>query len=947
MTLDDARFTSWTQVMSTNSQGAQAQLVVAGDVLYIGGATTNTTANNQYLTVVSVNGATITFKAGVNFAPQNGQTVLIAPVVTGTDESTISSTVGLTQVSFSNSNGQGVITLGSGVWSGYAVGQGIFIGSNTDANANGAAFSASAANPYYVIAGISGNKLTVTRSLAAEASALVNLAPVKIVANNLSTLDVTAGDNVVNFAEAGGFGTIALANGASWTGYTVGQGIFIGSAQHDPNTNGNGLTFSNSAPNPYYVISAINGDTISFIGNVTSETGVTVTVLPVAVSVTNQSTLSNPSVGAVSVAFGNNGGNGTITLSSGSWSGYVAGQGVFIGSATDGNANGVTFDATATKPYYVIVSVSGSVLTVKGNLTAEASANVDVAPVTISTTNQSAVVPLTAGTQTVNFSNSAGKGVITLASGAAWVGYSVGEGVFIGAANNTDGNGGVFNAGAANAYDTITAINGDQMTVSNLFATPATGVSVNLAPVNVNGAQSTLSDVTTGARTINFSNVSTTTGGVTSVNGTLTLADNSDWVGYAVGQGVFVGSLTDANANGATFSASAANGYYTIVGVNGSTLTVQGAISTPETGASVNVAPVTVTTSDHSALAPVATGSQTVAFGANTITLSSGSWTGYTVGQGVFVGSATDVNKNGGAAFNAGAANPYYTITAISGSTLTVSANLTVEASATVTLAPVTVVVIDKSVLAPTLVMATVDFAANATDGVTTLTSTSGWANYSVGQGVFVGSATDPNANGATFNASATKPYYVITAISGNVLTVAGVLTNETAATVSVSPVSIKVAESSTASAPVSQSITFAQSGRSTGRWCERAHQHGGLGRLRGRPGRVRRFGVRRQRQRRHFQRQRGESVLRDHRDQRQNADRGRQSHRGTGRDGQRGARRHLGRQHEHAGRLSDARRRHLRDGGRGHEHVHQQRGLERLHRRAGSVRRFFKRRER
>ena len=373
----------------------------------------------------------------------------------------------------------------------------------------------------------------------------------------------------------------------------------------------------------------------------------------------------------------------------------------------------------------------------------------------------------------INIGNSGQSSTITLASGRWSSAYSVGQGVYLAATTG---------AAFTEKYYTITAINGDTLTVEGAL-TPETGAQAEVAPVT---AAPTAAKVDFG----NSGNM-----------GTVTLAKGQSWGGaYAVGQGVFVGSASDPNGNGATFDASAANPYYVITAVDGATLTVQG-LFTPETGAQVEVAPVTAAnvTIDAgvaltAALQPnlgalnVAPVSAAVSFGnsgatSGTITLASGSWSSaYAVGQGVFIGSTSDPNANG-QAFSPDNPNPYYTITAINGATLTVEGTLTAEAHATVEVAPVTA--------APA--GAQVNFGNSGGSGTITLTGGSWSDAYQVGQGVFIGSASDPNSNGATFSATNANPYYTITAIHGATLTVKGALTPENGADVEVAPVTIPV----------------------------------------------------------------------------------------------------------------------------------------------------------
>ena len=147
-------------------------------------------------------------------------------------------------------------------------------------------------------------------------------------------------DTEVTFGNAGGHGTItltaaALAAGASWSSYSVGEGIYV----QGTGANGNGATFNSSGPNAYYTIGAINGATITLNQSLT-ESGVTVGLAPVAVGTVG---LAATPV-STNVSFGNNASNlGTVTLTGGgSWTalGYQDGQGIYIGSGSDPTATG-------------------------------------------------------------------------------------------------------------------------------------------------------------------------------------------------------------------------------------------------------------------------------------------------------------------------------------------------------------------------------------------------------------------------------------------------------------------------------------------------------------------------------------------------------------------------------------------------------------------------------
>ena len=202
-------------------------------------------------------------------------TVDLAPVTVGQSGAT-AGTAFSHDVIYGNVGGAGTITLANGGdWTalGYSVGGGIFIGSTTDPNANSATFDPNATNPYYTIASISADHtiITLAPGVTLNTSVTVNLSPVTIT--------------------PGATGTITRTDGQNWAalGYTVGNGIFVG-ASADPN--GNGTTFSNTAPNPYYTITAINGNVLTVTGKVlngqghtfTPESHKTVDAAPVAIN---------------------------------------------------------------------------------------------------------------------------------------------------------------------------------------------------------------------------------------------------------------------------------------------------------------------------------------------------------------------------------------------------------------------------------------------------------------------------------------------------------------------------------------------------------------------------------------------------------------------------------------------------------------------------------------
>ena len=96
-------------------------------------------------------------------------------------------------------------------------------------------------NPYYTIANITGNVLTLKtgETLTAETGVFdSSLAPVSITAGTIAAQSVTFGNTGTGSSEAG---TITLADNGNWEGlgYTVGGGIYV----QGTGTNGNGNTF--------------------------------------------------------------------------------------------------------------------------------------------------------------------------------------------------------------------------------------------------------------------------------------------------------------------------------------------------------------------------------------------------------------------------------------------------------------------------------------------------------------------------------------------------------------------------------------------------------------------------------------------------------------------------------------------------------------------------------
>ena len=335
------------------------------------GATFNSASTNPYYTISAINGATITLNQSLT--AESAVTLGFAPVaITVTSATPVSTAVSISN----NGSGNGTITLTAAAvtagasWSGYAVGQGIFIASATDANGNGAVFNSAGANPDYIITAISGNTITLNKTLTVESNVTLGLAPVittaalgsvtaSIAPVTVSSVALVAPVNTqVNFANSGSSGTItlmaaAVAAGANWNNYSVGEGIYVDSST-DPN--GNGTSFAPNGSKGYYTISAISGSTITVTQNLT-ESGVTVGLAPVDVA--SDSLVATRS--AV-VNFGNVGINGTITLTGGgTWAalGYQAGDGIYI-AGTGTNGNGATFSSTATNGYYTIGAINGA-----------------------------------------------------------------------------------------------------------------------------------------------------------------------------------------------------------------------------------------------------------------------------------------------------------------------------------------------------------------------------------------------------------------------------------------------------------------------------------------------------------------------------------------------------------------------------------------------------------
>ena len=205
-----------------------------------------------------------------------------------------------------------------------------------------------------------------------------------------------------------------------------------------------------------------------------------------------------------------------------------------------------------------------------------------------------AVPSLPSGAQ-LDFANVAGSngtldGTITLTNGGSWssLGYSVGGGIYV-QGTDADANGTTFDATGPNPYYTIKSISGSTLTLTSallgsLDANQGTenNVSDNVAPVLVN-LQGGLAGTPT-ATQVSFAN--------SGANGTISLA-SGNWasLGYSVGQGIYISSGLNANE---TFNATDPGTYYTITGINGSTLTLAEALGQTGSNVTVDLVPVNV-----------------------------------------------------------------------------------------------------------------------------------------------------------------------------------------------------------------------------------------------------------------------------------------------------------------------------------------------------------------
>src|SRR6185312_6743136 len=181
----------------------------------------------------AVTASTVIFATGQKIVSESSQQVLVAPVVVGSDQSTLSGATVPAAVIFSDPGNVPTITLANGgSWAslGYVQGGGIFIGSMTNANANGTTFdptnATSTVHPWYTIASIAGSvmTLTLTGSQTFTSNVEVNLAKVTIDPVNGNTAG-TAVATQVTYGNVGGAGTITLGSG-TWAalGYTVNDG---------------------------------------------------------------------------------------------------------------------------------------------------------------------------------------------------------------------------------------------------------------------------------------------------------------------------------------------------------------------------------------------------------------------------------------------------------------------------------------------------------------------------------------------------------------------------------------------------------------------------------------------------------------------------------------------------------------------------------------------------
>ena len=214
--VETVNFSGKTMTLANGASWSSLNLdIQPGDLIYIGGNSQNATQNGSYLVVAAdgVNGSTITFTNSV--VPESNESVLVAPVVANLEsiDASTAGAIGGVTVNFGDAGNSGTITLTSGTWgSGYASGEGIFIQSATDQNANSAgAFSPTSTNGYYTISSISADRKTITlnwgETLVAEGNVTVGAAPVNI--------DIVSGAADVQFVLVSQSRDVAIAPSAT------------------------------------------------------------------------------------------------------------------------------------------------------------------------------------------------------------------------------------------------------------------------------------------------------------------------------------------------------------------------------------------------------------------------------------------------------------------------------------------------------------------------------------------------------------------------------------------------------------------------------------------------------------------------------------------------------------------------------------------------------------
>ena len=286
-----------------------------------------------------------------------------------------------------------------------------------------------------------------------------------------------------------------------------------------------------------------------------AEFGRQILAAPVVINLDTVDNSTHTTPVATQVSFGNINNNGTITLASGTWdtNAYKAGEGIFIAS------HGTTADPNANAPggYYTIASVSGAVITLKWGqvLTPEGDAThpvtVDLAPETIS---------IASGASNVNFVLISTSKDIGIAATAA-VNATAGGFIFLGSQGGVE-------------VDQIKAGTG---------GVNPTGADVRLkaqGPITDVASVQAAENVTLANATVTFANLNN--------SGTITRVDGGTWSGYAVGQGIVIGSAGTADPN-----ANAPGAYYTIVAIDSTDTVITlkgGQLLTPEGNVVVKVA---------------------------------------------------------------------------------------------------------------------------------------------------------------------------------------------------------------------------------------------------------------------------------------------------------------------------------------------------------------------